>query len=30
MEDRQSASRTPTRGAWPRYDAAVLGYRNYG
>ena len=29
MEDRQSASQTPVRGAWPRYDAAGLGFRHY-
>ena len=25
----QSASRERVRGRWPRYDAAVLGFRNY-
>jgi phenylpropionate dioxygenase-like ring-hydroxylating dioxygenase large terminal subunit len=29
MEDSQSASQESTASAWPRYDAAVNGFRNY-
>src|SRR5438132_4389986 len=29
VEDKRSASREYVGGNWPRYDAAVLGFRNY-